>query len=89
MAPTSTTWATRLIHEGNGRLFVDERTLWPNGQFVIGLLVVNTKFLKTHPDLVKKWIRANIELTDSHADLSYAESIATKLGWSPYLERKD
>jgi NitT/TauT family transport system substrate-binding protein len=57
-------WATRLIHEGNGRLLVDERTLWPNGQFVIGLLVVNTKFLNAHPDLVKNWIRANIDLTD-------------------------
>lgn len=57
-------WATRLIHEGNGRLFLDERTLWPHGQFVIGLLVVNTKFLKNHPDLVKNWIRANVELTD-------------------------
>jgi sulfonate transport system substrate-binding protein len=57
-------WATRLIHEGNGRLFVDERTLWPDGQFVIGLLVVNTRFLKAHPDLVKSWIRANVELTD-------------------------
>ncbi len=57
-------WATRLIHEGNGRLFVDERTLWPNGQFVIGLLVVNTKFLNAHPDLVKKWITANVDLTD-------------------------
>jgi len=57
-------WATRLIHEGNGRLFLDERSLWPNSQFVIGLLVVNTKFLKTHPDLVKNWIRAHVELTD-------------------------
>jgi len=57
-------WATRLIHEGNGRLFVDERSLWPNGQFVIALLVVNTKFLKDHSDLVKNWIRANVELTD-------------------------
>ena len=57
-------WATRLIREGNGRLFVDERTLWPNGQFVIGLLVVNTKFLNAHPDLVKNWIRANLDLTD-------------------------
>jgi NitT/TauT family transport system substrate-binding protein len=57
-------WATRLIHEGNGRLFVDERSLWPNSQFVIGLLVVNTKFLKAHPDLVKNWIRANVDLTD-------------------------
>jgi NitT/TauT family transport system substrate-binding protein len=57
-------WATRLIHEGNGRLLVDERSLWPNGQFVIGLLIVNTKFLQAHPDLVKKWIAANVELTD-------------------------
>ena len=57
-------WATRLIHEGNGRLFVDERSLWPNGQFVIGLLVVNTKFLQSHPDLVKNWIRAHVDLTD-------------------------
>jgi hypothetical protein len=31
----------------------------------------------------------NLELSDSHADLSYAELMATKLGWSPYLERKD
>lgn len=57
-------WATRLIHEGNARLFVDERTLWPDGQFVIGVLVVNTKFLSAHADLVKNWIRANVELTD-------------------------
>ena len=57
-------WATRLIHEGHGRLFVDERSLWPNGQFVIGVLIVNTKFLNAHPDLVKNWIRANTDLTD-------------------------
>jgi NitT/TauT family transport system substrate-binding protein len=57
-------WATRLIHEGNGRLFVDERTLWPNGEFVIGLLIVNARFLKAHPELVKNWIRAHVELTD-------------------------
>lgn len=31
---------------------------------MIGLLVVNTKFLNAHPDLVKTWIRAHIELTD-------------------------
>ena len=49
---------------GNGKLLVDERSLWPNGQFVIGLLVVNGKFLKAHPDLVKNWIRAHVELTD-------------------------
>jgi sulfonate transport system substrate-binding protein len=57
-------WASRLIREANGRLFLDERTLWPNGQFITAHLIVNTKFLKEHPDLVKKWIAAHVELTD-------------------------
>jgi len=57
-------WATRLIKDGNGRLFLDERTLWPNGQFITAHLIVRTQFLKEHPDLVKNWIRAHVELTE-------------------------
>jgi sulfonate transport system substrate-binding protein len=57
-------WATRLIHEGNAHLFLDERDLWPQRQFVITHLVVSTKFLREHPDVVKKWIAANVDLTD-------------------------
>jgi sulfonate transport system substrate-binding protein len=57
-------WATRLIREGNGRLFLDERDLWPQGQFVTAHLIVSTKFLREHPDLVKTWIRAHVELTE-------------------------
>ena len=56
-------WATRLVREGNGRIFLDERSLWPGGQFVITNLIVNAKFLREHPDLVKSWIRAHVELT--------------------------
>ena len=57
-------WASRLIREANGRLFLDERTLWPNGQFITAHLIVSTKFLKEHPELVKKWLEAHVELTD-------------------------
>lgn len=57
-------WATRLIREGNGRLFLDERDLWPNRQFVITNLVVSSKFLREHPDVVKNWLRAHVELTE-------------------------
>ncbi|HEX6504636.1 MAG TPA: ABC transporter substrate-binding protein [Terriglobales bacterium] len=57
-------WASRLVHEANGRIFLDERELWPRGQFVTAQLVVNTKFLNEHPDLVKTWLRAHVELTD-------------------------
>jgi len=57
-------WATRLIREGNAHLFLDERDLWPQGQFVITNLIVSSKFLREHPDLVKKWVAAHVELTD-------------------------
>jgi NitT/TauT family transport system substrate-binding protein len=63
-------WATRLIREGGGRLFLDERELWPQGQFVTTQLVVSAKFLREHPEQVKSWLRAHIEITDwinSHA----------------------
>jgi NitT/TauT family transport system substrate-binding protein len=69
-------WATRLIREGNGRLLLDERTLWPNSQFVCANLIVSAKFLKEHPDVVKNWLRAHIELTDwINAHLSEAKKI--------------
>jgi NitT/TauT family transport system substrate-binding protein len=57
-------WASRLVHEASGKIFLDERSLWPNGQFLTTELIVSTKFLQSHPDLVKKWLQAHIELTD-------------------------
>ena len=57
-------WASRLVHEANGRIFLDERNLWPNGQFITTQLVVSTKFLQAHPEVVKKWVRAHVELTE-------------------------
>lgn len=57
-------WATRLVKEGNGRLFLDERDLWPKGEFITAHVIVSTKFLKEHPDVVKNFLRAHVELTD-------------------------
>jgi NitT/TauT family transport system substrate-binding protein len=57
-------WASRLVHDAGGRIFLDERTLWPQGRFLTTELVVSTKFLQSHPDLVKNWLRAHVELTD-------------------------
>ncbi len=57
-------WASRLVREANGRIFLDERDLWPGGQFVTTHLIVSTKFLQQHRALLKKWLRAHVELTD-------------------------
>lgn len=56
-------WASRLIHEANCRLFLDERTLWPDGKFVITNVIVSTKFLNEHRDLVRRFVKGHVELT--------------------------
>ena len=57
-------WATRLVREGNGKVLVDERSLWPGGQFVTTHLIVTTAFLKAHPDVVDRLIAGHIAATD-------------------------
>ena len=54
-------WATRLVQEGRGHILVDEKTLWPNGQFATTVLIVRTNFLSDHPDTVQKLISANVK----------------------------
>jgi len=56
-------WASRLIQEGNGKLFLDERSLWKDGKFVTAHIIVNPNFLKKNPDLIKKWLSAHVDLT--------------------------
>ena len=54
-------WASRLIQEDRGQIFLDERTLWPNGKFATTSVVVSTKFLTQHPDLVSKFLQAHVD----------------------------
>jgi NitT/TauT family transport system substrate-binding protein len=56
-------WGTRLIQEAGGRLFLDERDLWPNGDFVTTHLIVRTKFLNEHPEVVEKLLLAHVKTT--------------------------
>lgn len=60
-------WATRLIQEGNGKVLVDEKTLWPQGRYVTTHLLVRTKFLEEHPDVVKAVLEAHLDALDSIA----------------------
>lgn len=57
-------WATRMINDGGGHVLVDERDLWPNGQYVTTHLIVRTEFLNQHPDVVKRLIQGQVAATD-------------------------
>ncbi|MER3452627.1 MAG: sulfonate ABC transporter substrate-binding protein [Acidimicrobiia bacterium] len=57
-------WATRLVEEGGG----DERDLWPGRRFVTTDLVVTTKFLHAHPDIVERLIEGLADSIDHLAN---------------------
>lgn len=54
-------YATRLIAEDGGQVFLDERSLWPNQQFTTTLVVARAAFLNQHADLVTKFLQAEVE----------------------------
>ncbi len=54
-------WVTMLVSQANGKIFVDERDLWPGSKFVTTNIVVRTEFLKDHPDVIKKLLQANVD----------------------------
>jgi NitT/TauT family transport system substrate-binding protein len=56
-------WLSRLEIEGGGKLFLDEKTLWPEGKYVTTHLIVSRAFLDKNPGLVKKLITSHIEIT--------------------------
>jgi len=56
-------WASRLVVEGGGKIFVDERDLWPDGDFTTACIIVSTEFLRDHPEAVRAWLTAHVEVT--------------------------
>lgn len=57
-------WATRLVLEAGGKVFLGEQSLWPGGQFVTTHLIVSTDYLKDHAGVVESLVRANVKVTE-------------------------
>jgi NitT/TauT family transport system substrate-binding protein len=56
-------WGARLVKEANGKTFLDERSLWPNGKFVTANIIVRTDYLKNNPETIKKLLALHINET--------------------------
>ncbi len=56
-------WASRLVLDGGGKVLVDEKTLWPAGQFVTTQLVVRKDYLDSYPGTVQALLKGLIEAT--------------------------
>lgn len=56
-------WASRLVAEAGGLLLLDERDLWPGGQFAATVVVARTAFLVQNPELTAHWLQGHIRTT--------------------------
>jgi sulfonate transport system substrate-binding protein len=64
-------WGAILVHQADGVILVDERSLWPDGKFATTLLVASQRFLETRPEWVQRTVNAHVELTrwiEEHRD---------------------
>jgi NitT/TauT family transport system substrate-binding protein len=57
-------WGAKLVKEANARIFVDERTLWPDGEFVSAHVIARTAYLESNPGTIKKLLKVHIEETE-------------------------
>ncbi|GCE24569.1 sulfate ABC transporter substrate-binding protein [Dictyobacter alpinus] len=72
-------WASRLVNEAQGTIFVDERTTWPNNKFITTVVVARKEFLDQHPDVVQQFLQAHVETVQYiNSNLPAAEKVANE-----------
>ena len=57
-------WASRLVHEGNGKVLLDEKNIWPQQRFITTSLIIGTQFLSKYPQTAETLVRAHVAVTE-------------------------
>jgi NitT/TauT family transport system substrate-binding protein len=73
-------YASRLVLEGGGHVLVNEKDLWPNGEFVTTHLIVRTDFLKKYPDTVTALLKGHVAAVKLTTDDATAAKDAVNKG---------
>lgn len=55
-------WASRLVLEGNGKVLLDEKNIWPGGKFLTTHLIARSDFIKKNPGSIDSLLRAHVEI---------------------------
>lgn len=75
-------FASRFVVEGGATQLLDERTLWPNGQFPTTVVIARTDYVQQHPATVSAFLKGLVAAEDlARTDPNAAKSAAnTALG---------
>jgi NitT/TauT family transport system substrate-binding protein len=56
-------WAARLEAEAGARVIAEEKDLWPDGRFMLTMVIVHPEFLARQPDVVERLLRVHLTWT--------------------------
>ncbi len=59
-------WISRIAAEAGGEVYMTESELWEKitgGDYATTVILVSAKFMREHPELVKKWLNAHCRVT--------------------------
>ena len=73
-------WASRLVLEAGATVLVDERDLWPDGEFVTTNIIVRTDYLEEHPETVEALLRGHVAAVQLATDDQDAATAAVNAG---------
>lgn len=57
-------WGARLQKEVEANLVIDYKDIWRNGEYPSTVVVARREFVEKHPDLVEKFLKAHVNLTN-------------------------
>lgn len=57
-------WGSRIQKEASADLVLDSNKIWRDGKYPTALVVARKEFIKDHPDIIEKFLKAHVELTD-------------------------
>ncbi|SEO78721.1 ABC transporter substrate-binding protein [Trujillonella endophytica] len=73
-------WASRLVLEAGAHVLVDERDLWPGGEFVTTNIIVRTEYLEENPEAVEALLRGHVAAVQLAQDDPEAAQTAVNAG---------
>jgi NitT/TauT family transport system substrate-binding protein len=57
-------WGSRLVNEVKANVLLDANQVWRDGKYSTAVVIARTKFVQEHPDIVEKFLRTHVELTE-------------------------
>lgn len=58
-------WGSTLVKEINANVILDYNKLWRDGNYSTAVVIARKDFIKKHPDIVERFLKTHIELTDT------------------------